>query len=857
MKLIIVSILMGMAVAVTPADTVERSIPSVTDVYARMEAPGDITEDSDMTLSASDDELGDSDTGQDAEEEVKSDKALSEADSEADSLAYPDENSIKETAGAVVFDQDPAMGVPAGNNGHEEGAKGAGQVQPGSNPLPDVQDTDPDNSSIDTAGTDFKQIVSTEGSIKLSTAGEMTVGPENSDVLREEDSVQELLSDMDSGSPVAAVADEPIEDGAADELTDPDTDNLTAELQPGWNEIDGVKYYCEEGRAVTGFASIDGVVYHFGEDGSLTVGLADIDGSSYYFGPDGKMRTGFVNIAPDQYYFDSEGKMVTGWQKINGFRYNMGEDGKILTGWQTIDNKNYYFYPKTDRAKKQYKGTAATGFFNWETDQYYFNAANEMTLGWQIINGFRYNMGTEGKILLGWQTIDDSKYYFYPKTDKTKKQYKGTAARGFFNWDKAQYYFDASSAMTLGWQKINGFRYNMGTDGKIRTGWQTIDGKTYYFYPVTESARGHYKGTAAVGHTMIGDKLCYFQNDGVKSSKMPSMTLTAIDYKKIDYYGDVTLLYSGGKYLLIDTGTEDNGPRYVINYLKKRGIRKFDIYISHYHDDHIGNINNILKDSYFTVGTIYMPDHSYMENQPGDGFSKYNKIYNNYIKTANAKGVKKVYLRQGSTFTIGDCTAKVLYMEGKARLKEEQPVGDAKKIKDRNIKYVNNRSLVTMFTCGEIRYLNCGDIEYEVEKRILDKKIDIKADIFKLNHHAGNTSNAGPFQKAVNAKYVYHTNPDCAQGIGNGKGNAYNWVREPVSKAVARSNVYAPRFNGNTSFTVSKGQITVNPERNYTNVTVKGKNMVTDAIKSFTMKIAKGTKYIMTNLSLPVAYKLN
>jgi beta-lactamase superfamily II metal-dependent hydrolase len=162
-----------------------------------------------------------------------------------------------------------------------------------------------------------------------------------------------------------------------------------------------------------------------------------------------------------------------------------------------------------------------------------------------------------------------------------------------------------------------------------------------------------------------------------------------------------------------------------------------------------------------------------------------------------------------------------------------------------------------MFTCGEIKYLNCGDIEYEVEKKILDKKIDIKADIFKLNHHAGNTSNEGPFQKAVNAKYVYHTNPDCTQGIGNGKDSKYDWVRGPVSKAVARSNVYAPRFNGNTTFTVNKGQITVNPERNYTNVTVKGKNMVTGAIKSFTMKIAKGTKYIMTNLSLPVAYKLN
>ena len=563
MKLIIVSILMGMAVAAAPADTAERRIPAVTDVYARMEASGDITEDSDMTLSMSDDELGDSNAGQDTEEDVKTDKSLSEADLEADSEVLTEAPTEAPTEASTEVTKE--------------------------------------------ASTEVTKEASTEVTMELSTAEEMTKGPGDSDVIKEDNSVQELLSDMNIGSPVI---DTPLEDGAADELTDPDTENLAAELQPGWNEIDGVKYYCEDGKVVTGFASIDGAVYHFGEDGGLTVGLADIDGCNYYFGSDGKMRTGFVNIAPDQYYFDSAGKMATGWQKINGFCYNMGEDGKIRTGWQTIDGNNYYFYPATDKAKKQYKGTAVKGFFNWENDQYYFNAANEMTLGWQVINGFRYNMGTEGKILLGWQTIDNSKYYFYPKTDKTKKQYKGTAARGFFNWDKAQYYFDESNAMTVGWQKINGFRYNMGEDGKIRTGWQTIDGKTYYFYPATESARGHYKGTAAVGHTMIGDKLCYFQNDGVKSNKMPAMTLTAIDYKKDEYYGDITLLYSGGKYLLIDTGTEDNGPRYVINYLKKKGIRKFDIYISHYHDDHIGNVNNILKDSYFTVGTIYMPDHS-------------------------------------------------------------------------------------------------------------------------------------------------------------------------------------------------------------------------------------------------------
>ena len=656
----------------------------------------------------------------------------------------------------------------------------AGQDEP--------EDTDPQTASPDDTGE--TEILPDTGSGTLDTeegnsnteapAEELVSDPEAADGTEEDDAALNALTDADSSGLTEA---EILTDGAAEALMGAETEGVTDEVLNGWTEIDQKKYYYENGVAVTGFSNIDGAVYHFEEDGSLTVGAAEIDGSSYYFGNDGKMKTGFVNIDQSQYYFDSEGRMTTGWQKINGFRYNMGEDGVIRTGWQTIDGDNYFFYTVTDKAKKQYKGTAVKGFFNWKT---------------------------------------------------------------------GQYYFDASNIMTLGWQKINGFRYNMGTDGKIKTGWQTIGGKTYYFYPVTVNARGHYKGTAAVGHTLIGDKLYYFQNDGVKSNKMPSMTLTAIDYKNIDYYGDVTLLYSGGKYLLIDTGTEDNGPRYVINYLKKKGVRKLDIYISHYHDDHMGNINNILKDKYFTVGTIYMPDHSYMENQPGTYFDKYNNIYKEFIKTANKKGVKKVYLRKGSTFTIGDCTAKVLYMEGKARLEKEKLVGNKDKDYYINQKYLNNRSLVTMFTCGEIRYLNCGDLEAEVEKKVLDQKIDVKADIFKLSHHAADTSNKGSFQKAVNARYVYHSNPDSKKDLGK----SVEWADESVRKAMSISNLYASTFNGSTTFTVNKGQITVNPEKNYKTVNVKGVNMISGAVKDFSLKIAKGASYIRTNLSLPVAYKL-
>ena len=53
--------------------------------------------------------------------------------------------------------------------------------------------------------------------------------------------------------------------------------------------------------------------------------------------------------------------------------------------------------------------------------------------------------------------------------------------------------------------------------------------------------------------------------------------------------------------------------------------------------------------------------------------------------------------------------------------------------------------------------------------------------------------------------------------------------------------IYATMFNGNTTFTVNKGQITVNPQRNYKTVTVKGVEMISGKIRDFTLKIAKGT----------------
>ena len=80
-------------------------------------------------------------------------------------------------------------------------------------------------------------------------------------------------------------------------------------------------------------------------------------------------------------------------------------------------------------------------------------------------------------------------------------------------------------------------------------------------------------------------------------------------------YGDATLIEQNGNYLLIDTGDrklDDNGNEIdnnvLIKFLKSQQVKNLDIYISHYHIDHYGKVEAILKDSYFNVGTVYLPD---------------------------------------------------------------------------------------------------------------------------------------------------------------------------------------------------------------------------------------------------------
>ena len=90
-------------------------------------------------------------------------------------------------------------------------------------------------------------------------------------------------------------------------------DNLEKQIQTGWQEISGSKYYFDEtGAMAKGIYEIAGEKYLFGVNtGKLyTNGLATTpDGNTYYTDTTGKLHNGWLTLKNDKYYFDQEGIM--------------------------------------------------------------------------------------------------------------------------------------------------------------------------------------------------------------------------------------------------------------------------------------------------------------------------------------------------------------------------------------------------------------------------------------------------------------------------------------------------------------------------------------------------------------------
>ena len=201
-------------------------------------------------------------------------------------------------------------------------------------------------------------------------------------------------------------------------------------------------------------------------------------------------------------------------------------------------------------------------------------------------------------------------------------------------------------------------------------------------------------------------------------------------YNLMKRHGHGKELYSNGKiqfdgeYL---NGRRWNGQTYTFN-----GIKEFDIYLSHYHDDHYGKIETILNDNKFTINKLYLPNisgYKNMDNEENKDKEWYNSaiksrinIYTKLVNSAKKNKVNVVELKTGDTINIGEAILRILwYNFDQPDNKIIKPDSNCRSSKQCTIgEFLNNSSLVSMINYHGKKYFTAGDIESTAERLILE-----------------------------------------------------------------------------------------------------------------------------------------
>ncbi|MBI6102251.1 cell wall-binding protein [Clostridium perfringens] len=295
-----------------------------------------------------------------------------------------------------------------------------------------------------------------------------------------------------------------------------------------------------------GLKEVNGTWYYFNSDNSLENGWKIIDGKTYYFNKyDGKSR-GCVRVYDDLnhekykvYFFNEDGVLITE-PGIHTYHETWGGErkicinnkGEVQSGWQTIDGKTYYF----DEHNGMAKGVSCiSNEDNYEV--YLFNEDGSLVTGngWKEIKGKWYYFNNNNSLVKGWKTINGKTYYF-----SSHMSIGPTLIQGNRPEKLDLYYFgeDGELINRKGWAKLNDDWFYFNDDSSLKTKWQTIGGKTYYFNETT--------GAMATGQKTTYDyfnheeKIYCFTSDGslLKGKGWFSKYDEYNNYKKVWFYID-------------------------------------------------------------------------------------------------------------------------------------------------------------------------------------------------------------------------------------------------------------------------------------------------------------------------------
>ena len=311
----------------------------------------------------------------------------------------------------------------------------------------------------------------------------------------------------------------------------------------GWVYEDGGYAYYEDGEKYIGVQKVGQFYYDFGTNGinvgqTKFTGMFQINGVNHY-AKEGLLTGGWHIDGDDKYYFDQSGKAVDGEivldevklifnnglliggqtgfvKKMDGNTYYY-QNGSMYYGWLEMDGK-WYCFDETNGIMIVGDGTAASKLFPTQEAKakgayYVFNEEGHALYGFPNNYGYYYwadlpirnEWVRNGYDLDGWYHTNDTGHFVtsggsesykleldgvtydavkiafdgvvYVFNDKNGKLLLGSMVLEDGFW----YYYWAGEPVNDGWFEFDGETYYAHENGKLASGAQTIDGKSYMF----------------------------------------------------------------------------------------------------------------------------------------------------------------------------------------------------------------------------------------------------------------------------------------------------------------------------------------------------------------------------------------
>lgn len=164
--------------------------------------------------------------------------------------------------------------------------------------------------------------------------------------------------------------------------------------------------------------------------------------------------------------------------------------------------------------------------------------------------------------------------------------------------------------------------------------------------------------------------------------------------------------------MLVDAG--DWQREDVVQYLRDQGVAEVDLLVgTHAHADHIGQMREVIEE--FEVHEVWL-----------NGDTHTSATFEGVVEAIEQSDAGYVEPRAGEVYALGKMKIEILH--------PEELAGD-----------LHRNCLAFRIALGEFQAMFTGDLEKEMELKIIERNLELDVEVYQVGHHGSRTSSSEEF----------------------------------------------------------------------------------------------------------------